>query len=780
MAKATSGGAARRSYSEKRDFARTPEPRDGAAGGDGARIFVAPQGAPIFVVQKHAARRLHWDFRLEHGGVLWSWAVPKGPSMDPADKRLAVHVEDHPVDYARFEGTIPAGNYGAGSVEIWDRGHWSPLSHDPAASLRAGELKFRLDGGRLSGSFVLVRLKPKAGDKADNWLLIKEKDTASPPRTQAPQLATLVAEAPDGPGWVTEIKFDGYRMLCRKQGDAVTLLTRNGLDWTERLPALAEAVRRLPTQSLMLDGELVSLEGDGRSSFAALQEALSNNQTGRLSYYAFDLLHQDDTDLRPLPLGARKQALKTLLEAADADQPIRISEHLTSKAARVRGEACKHGLEGVVCKRLDAPYRAGRGTDWVKLKCENREEFVIVGFTAPKGSRADLGALQVGRYDAGRVLHFAGGVGTGLSVSTLRALRGRLDGLVCKSRPRGLQGAAAAPRGTVWVKPKLVAEVRFAGITTDGMLRQASFLGLREDKPAGEVVAARPPKPSAAGTIHGQRLTHPDRLLWPDPGGITKAELAEYWQAVAARALPGIETRPLALVRCPDGIEGQHFFQKHRTRGMPEAIAEDAFEGAPYLTVSGLDGLIAASQIAAIELHCWGSGLDDAGHADQLVFDLDPGDGVRFGDVVAAAKEVRRRLREHGLAAYARTSGGKGLHVVSPIRTSADWDAVRAWCRGFAERMEQEAPDSYVASTRKSRRVGRILVDWLRNGLGSTAIASYAPRARPGGLVATPLAWREVNAALDPGGFTIRTLPGRLRGADPWARFDADRRDLDI
>ncbi|WP_428377844.1 DNA ligase D [Lichenicoccus sp.] len=836
MARTTAASRSKppRSYDDKRDFSRTPEPRGGVSRGG------APKAGPIFVVQKHDASRLHWDFRLEHGGVLWSWAVPKGPSLDPKHKRLAMHVEDHPLDYAGFEGTIPAGNYGAGTVELWDQGHWRPLADDPAAALRAGELKFVLDGNRLHGGFVLVRLKQhlsKTGvpEKAESWLLIKEQDAAVAPgadaaalerqlprkpvkvpagnsakrkpkdardplpETQAPQLATLVTEAPAGAGWISEIKFDGYRMLCRRDGDAVRLFTRNGLDWTDRVPALAAAVAALPASTLLLDGELVALDRDGRSSFGALQEVLRTGRTRSLVYYAFDLLHRDGSDLRSRKLSERKQALAALLKGSTGLEGttglIRLSEHLASEAAQVGREACKVGLEGIVCKRLDAPYKAGRGRDWLKLKCENREEAVIIGSTPPQGSRAHLGALLLARHDALGRLRFAGGVGTGFSGQTLRMLDERLRALATRTAPKQLQNRAAAPRDARWVKPELVAELRFAGITEDGMFRQASFLGLREDKPAGEVVAdvvPEHPKPSRIVTatqpasrdvreVAGQRLTHPDRLLWPRQGsdpGVTKADLAAYWEAVAARALPEIADRPLALVRCPDGIAGEHFFQKHKTRGMPDALREGTQDDAPYLALSHVAGLVAAAQIAAIELHGWGSPGCDPAHADRLVFDLDPADDVPFARTVAAALEVRRRLEAAGLACYPRTSGGKGLHVVAPVSTRMDWDAVRAWTRRFAESMQRDAPELYVSSTRKTRRSGRILVDWLRNGLGSTAVASYSPRARPGATVATPLSWREVTPKLDIKAFTIRTVPDRVRRADPWRDFERDRREL--
>ena len=849
---------AKRIYGEMRDFARTPEPRPA---GPGAR---AAGAAPIFVVQKHDATRLHWDFRLEHDGVLWSWAVPKGPSLDPHDKRLAMHVEDHPVEYATFEGTIPEGNYGAGTVEIWDRGTWAPVEADAAAALAKGELKFRLDGERLRGGFVLVRLKPRPREKAESWLLIKEHDDAERegadataleatplgkagaakpaarkkaakktgaaelPEAQEPQLAQLVRTPPTGEGWISEVKFDGYRMLVRKAGDQVRIITRNGLDWTDRLPALAEAVAGMQPETLMLDGELVALAKSGVSSFSALQDAFSTGRTRKLSYYAFDLLHLDGTDLRPQPLSERRAALERLLHDTPETGPLRFSEHLESDAAQVKKEACAVGLEGIICKRLDAPYRPGRGRDWVKVKCGNREEFVVLGYTPPGGTRQGLGSLQLGFRDEDGQLYFIGGCGTGFTGKVLKMLTERLETLRA-DKPGSLLGAEKPPRDTIWVKPELVAELSFAGFTGGGMLRHASFLGLREDKPADEVIRPVPPsdttrielgsgKAKAAGKstpaagpkaepaaqekvpprssivvarssergaaeIGGQRISHADRVLWPESANgaaLTKQDLAQYWQAIGEVAAPGIVGRPLAFVRCPDGIGGEQFFQKHLGRGMPAALHEAEADGAPYVAIGEASGLIAAAQIAALELHSWGSTEADPLHADRLVFDLDPGDGVTMPTIVEAALEVKQRLEAVGLAAFCRTSGGKGLHVVAPVATKAGWDDVRAWCRAFAEAMEADAPDRFISTTRKKDRDGRILVDWLRNGLGSTAIASFSPRARPGAGVATPLAWREVTAKLDPQSFNLRTVPARLarQKTDPWDGFADAAREL--
>jgi bifunctional non-homologous end joining protein LigD len=834
-------------YRAKRDFKATPEPAPRAR---------RAKRRPIFVVQKHDATRLHWDFRLEHKGVLLSWAVPKGPSMDPADKRLAVHVEDHPVDYADFEGVIPAGNYGAGTVELWDRGTWSPVEADADAALARGELKFELQGARLHGRFVLVRMKPRPKEHGENWLLIKEHDEAEQrgadaaelehevakpapakapanakaaakprrvkakpgwavppdavsgplPEAQAPMLASTADAPPDGPDWVSEIKFDGYRLLVEKSASRVRLFTRNGLDWTRRFAGIAEAVAALPAETLLADGEVVALREDGVSSFAMLQQALSEGRTDDLVLYLFDLLYRDGLDLRGCSLEERKAALEDLPRA---ESPVRYSEHLAGVGAAMRVRACAMGLEGIVCKRLDSPYRAGRGRAWLKVKCQGREEFVVLGFTKPQGSRSGLGALQLGFYDRTGALHYAGGCGSGFSEAVLAELAKRLAADKTDRPADVLLTEEPPPRGVTWVTPRLVAEVQFTAWSGAGRLRHAVFLGLRQDKDAREVVrdipdpeakrhrlggadeapvvvTARKPgprKPSAGGkarvaeapaVVAGVTLTHPDRALWP---GITKQALAEYWHAVAGAALPGLAARPLALVRCPDGIGGQHFFQKHASKGMPAALHEGSFDGAPYLALQEEAGLAACAQIAAIELHAWGSTLDDPGRPDQLVFDLDPGEGTAWREVIAAAQDLRRRLEAAGLALFPRTSGGKGLHLLVPLTPEADWDSTRAWCRSFAEACEREAPETYVSSVRKAKRRGRILIDWLRNGLGSTAAASFSPRARPHATVATPLSWAEVTEALDPQDFTIATVPKRLATLrhDPWKDFDKAR-----
>ncbi len=837
-------------YRGKRDFGQTPEPAPGPASAAGT--------APVFVVQKHAASRLHWDFRLEHDGVLWSWAVPKGPSMDTAHKRLAMRTEDHPLDYAGFEGVIPAGNYGAGKVEIWDRGTWNPVG-DATADIGRGEMKFTLDGARLHGRFVLIRLKPRPGERGESWLLIKEHDSeeragldaaemeATPlpkqeakpgtkpapkpkaartraaarapaakpqprdaraaklPEAQAPMLASNADVPPQGAEWLSEIKFDGYRVIIRKDGDDVRVLTRNGLDWTHRLSAVARAAATLPAETLMADGELVALQPDGLSSFPDLQAALKESRTDSLHLYLFDLLYMDGHDLRDLKLSERKTALAALVALVPGQDFIRVSDHLEGITDQVRKNACAMGLEGIICKRADSAYQAGRSRDWLKVKCHGREEFIILGWTPPQGSRTGLGSLQLGFHDEAGQLHYVGGCGSGFTEATLRDLTAQLKPLAGEPPAGLLLTEEKPPPDIAWVKPMLVAEVQYTGWSGAGRLRHAVFLGLREDKSATDVVrdvpnpevkrivlggrshsgrVVRAQKPSArSAELEGVRLTHPERELWPAADGhraVTKQDLASYWQTIGKMALDAIAHRPLAFVRCPDGIGGEHFFQKHANRGMPASLREGAFDEAPYLSLEGTDGLIATAQISAVELHGWGSTLDDAGRPERLVFDLDPGEGVTWQEIVRAAHDIKARLEAEGYASWCRTSGGKGLHLVVPLVPSCDWDFARAWCRGFAEKLERAAPDSYVASVPKARRRGRILIDWLRNGLGSTAIASFSPRARPHATVAVPVTWREVTARLDPQAFTIHTVPARLAKlkADPWAGFTDARQTL--
>lgn len=811
-------------YRRKRDFAVTAEPPPSKP--------VAEKHASIFVVQKHDASRLHWDFRLEHGGVLWSWAVPRGPSLDPHDKRLAVHVEDHPVEYAEFHGTIPQGQYGAGTVETWDRGTWEPLGSDAAADLARGEMKFVVHGKRLEGKFVLIRLKPRPNERAENWLLIKEHDAfehagtdaaaieagvpaprprgkttkakSEPsdapvtgakqgrlPAEQLPQLATLAETAPAADGWLSEIKFDGYRLLARidAQG-SVKLLTRHGHDWTARLAGAAANVAALGLKSVLLDGELVALDAEGKSDFAGLVERLKSGRDGQLFYYVFDLLHENGWDLRPCRLADRKAALQRLVSGTG---PVRFSDHVEGHAPELYKHASDAHLEGIICKRADAPYHAGRSGDWIKVKCAGREEFLVLGWTPPAGSRTGIGSLHVGFYDAAGGLHYAGAVGTGFSDRLLGELRAQLEPMKTDA-PKGLIWTGEKPdRAIRWVLPELIAEVRYQTWTGDARLRHAAFLGLRHDKPPAEVVRAPPegeaeppaPPPSPklmrvappAASAGPFRLTHPDKQLWP---GITKGDLLAYWQAVAPFAMADVAGRPLALVRCPDGIAGQQFFQKHAMAGHPASIHEGLSDGAPYLAIDGMDGLAACVQLATIEFHTWGSTIADAAHADRVVFDLDPGDGIGMEQLAAAARDIKTRLEKIGLAAFARTSGGKGLHIVCPVRDAPDWDAVRAWCRKFAELMVAAQPDRYVAAVKKSIRNQKILIDWLRNGQGSTAVASFSPRARPAAGVATPLRWREVVAKLDPATLNIRTVPARLarQKTDPWAGFAEAARPL--
>ncbi|WP_020187002.1 DNA ligase D [Methylopila sp. 73B] len=815
-------------YRQKRDFKKTSEPSgDEAASGDG----------DAYLIQKHDATRLHYDLRLELDGVLKSWAVAKGPSLVVGEKRLAVEVEDHPLAYGDFEGTIPKGEYGGGTVVLWDRGSWTPLA-DPRRGLAKGHLEFELHGEKLGGRWNLVRMARKRGEKRDNWLLIKGDDEAgrdegapdileerpesvktgrvleeiageapgwssktgkidgpkakraAPPPAKIkkaknaampdfvePALATLAAKAPAGAKWIHEIKFDGYRLIARIADGEVRLLTRSGLDWTDRFgPQVVEALKALPVTEAMIDGELIVENDAGASDFSALQEALSEGRTDSFVFYVFDLLFLDGQDLRPCALIDRKAALAKLV--GEGGPIVKLSEHFEENGGLVLQHACRLSLEGVVSKDREAPYRSGRGRSWIKSKCTHRQEFVIGGYTLSSGAKDAIGSLVVGVHE-GTKLVAVGRVGTGFSAKIARDLFARLQEREVKRSPFATKLTADEARGVRYVRPDLVAEVEFRAWTGDHHLRHASFRGLREDKPAEEVrreeagatdEAPRTQKVSAPNV----RLTHPDRVYWADVG-VTKQGLADYYMEVWPKIAPFIVGRPLSLLRCPGGVEEQCFFQKHGWKGMNAAIgqAPDPTDDEPVLTIDSREGLLGLVQGGVLEIHPWGSALKDLERPDMIILDLDPGDGVGWDRVIEAAQEAKARLEAAGLAAFVKRSGGKGLHVVAPLEPRADWPQAKAFTKAIAEAMAKDDPKAYVATVSKAKRSGKILIDYLRNGRGQTAVAPYSTRARPGAAVSAPLAWDELGPAIGPAYFTVQNMPQRLAALDkdPWAGF---------
>jgi len=869
-------------YRSMRDFSRTPEPAGKAA---------AARKRGVFVVQKHDATRLHYDFRLELEGALKSWAVPKGPSLDPGTKRLAVETEDHPLEYATFEGVIPQGAYGAGPVIVWDRGRWVPQG-DPLQGYKSGRLEFVLEGEKLRGGWLLLKLKSRSKDDSRAWLLIKRHDAearsgaaadlptlrpesvrsgsrievltagATGPRTKpsakrraepgakrvgrrsaagraprpagpaaprsprsspaprpgarvrtlAParlpgsraaslatvpgaQLCTLVSAAPAGEGWLHEIKFDGYRILCRIEDGRARLISRTGKDWTPRFATVAGAAALLPVSEALLDGEVVCFDEKGRTSFQALQAALSQGGGADFAYCVFDLLHLDGYDLAHVPLLERKRTLARLL-GSRKPAVLRYSDHVLGEGPAFYAAACRAGLEGIVSKRSDGHYVAKRTRGWLKVRCGKHQELLIVGFTPHSAEPSALGALLLGIQGPGGVLRYAGKVGTGFSDALRRDLRKRLERHVT-STPVLAHGLRLP--GAVWVKPRLVAEVSFTEWTQDGLLRHPALERLREDKLPAEVVEERPTAPPDAGsartrsfrstapsrraadpgrgdTFGGVRLTHPERVLWAEQG-LTKAALASYYVEIAEWILPDVEGRPLTLLRCPEGQGQPCFFQKHPTHGLAPGLGTvdiRASKGvAPYLVVKGAEGLVSLVQMGALELHTWGAHADDVERPDRIVIDLDPDPSLPFARVVAAARTVRARMEALGLAAFVRTTGGKGLHVVTPLRRRHSWDMVKDVARALAESLVRDEPASYLAKASKAARRGKIFVDWLRNTRGATAVATYSSRARAGAPVSVALGWDELDARLDPSTFTVLSVPKRLRALkqDPWAGY---------
>lgn len=829
-------------YRQKRNFKTTSEPK-----GRKAR-----KSGNAFVIQKHDATRLHYDLRLEMDGVMKSWAVTRGPSLVPEDKRLAVQVEDHPLEYNEFEGTIPKGEYGGGTVIIWDRGTWSPVE-DAKKGLAKGHLEFELKGEKLSGRWHLVRMARKPSERRDNWLLMKSDDDAArtskdpdilkerpesvktgrlidevageapgwssktgkiakpaarsrkKPAATAPKetsldlpdassikgakkkampgfiepaLAALKPAPPADERWLHEIKFDGYRLQARIEAGRIKLLTRSGLDWTKRFgKEVVAALQALPLGTAIIDGELVVETATGASDFSALQADLSAGRSDRFSFYVFDLLYLDGYDLRDLPLVTRKEMLEQVVGPELG--LIRYSSHFEQNGGLVLRHACRLSLEGVISKLRDAPYRSGRGKAWVKSKCSARQEFVISGYVPSTTSRKSIGSLVLGVFDEDRLMH-VGRVGTGFSSVVAEDLFKRLERMRVSESPFAEKLTADEARLARYVRPELVAEVEFRAWTADGHLRHASFRGLREDKAAREVMREAP-KGKAASAKPQRRtvtLTHPDRIYWPD-AGVTKEGLADYYTEVWRYIAPHIVGRPLALLRCPSGIEGQMFFQKHAWKGLNKNIVlindpKDKDDD-PLIAINDLDGLMGLVQSAVLEIHPWGSTIADWERPDMLVMDRDPGEGVGWEAIIAAAEETRERLQNAGLNPFVKTSGGKGLHVAVPLMPKADWPKVKAFTKALADSMAADSPERYVSTISKAKRRGKILIDYLRNQRGMTAVAPYSTRARPGAAVSMPLAWEELSPGIGPAYFTVENTPTRLAAltSDPWEEFRA-------
>jgi bifunctional non-homologous end joining protein LigD len=809
-------------YNRKRDFTKTKEPRGRKLKGKG----------DSFVVQKHAASRLHWDFRLELDGVLKSWAVPKGPSIDPGEKRLAMRTEDHPLDYGSFEGTIPAGEYGGGTVMLWDMGRWIPHpDKDPRKTIEEGHLHFTLEGERMKGEWVLFRLNPREGERGEPWMLKKvtdeyadedngdelvddcvtsvttgrtmaeiaagedvwrsnrggqkggrgkKKSGKAPPPFQEPQLATLVDDVPPGDAWIHEIKYDGYRLLLAVGDGVATAWTRNGKDWSDKFKALVRAAAKLPAGCL-IDGEAVAVDENGKPSFQLLQSTLKDRQGANLVFYAFDLLVDRGEDIKKLPNIVRKDRLASLL--AGVSPPIIYGDHIVGRGEEMFEAVCKQGGEGIISKKASATYSGTRTRNWLKIKCIQRQEFVIVGWSE-SDKRIGFRSLLLAAKEKGK-LTYVGKVGTGFNMKSMADLMRRMKPLAVDKAP--VEVPRADRKGAHWIKPQLVAEIAFAEFTDDGILRHPSFMGLREDKPASQVVVETPkhtedvtkqPKRKsskakkakhASAEDFGIEISSPDRVIFPELG-LTKKDLADYYATIEPLIMVDAADRPMTLIRFPAGRTGESFFQKHDKGTFGEhvkqiPIEEKAGHFEDYLYFEDIRGLLACVQMGTIEFHGWGSKVDKVEYPDRLVFDLDPDVGLDFGNVKEAAMLLRELLKGLDLESWPLLSGGKGLHVVVPLDASEDWPTVKSFAERFSRAISEAEPKMFTANIRKEQRKGRIFLDWLRNQRGATAVMPYSARGREGAPVSAPIAWDELDKYESGHHFSIRDVDELLKRA---------------
>ncbi|NLR40132.1 DNA ligase D [Novosphingobium sp. ERW19] len=815
-------------YNAKRDFTRTGEPSGKKASSTTGNLFI---------VQKHDATRLHWDFRIEVDGVLKSWAVTRGPSPDPEDKRLAVQTEDHPLSYAEFEGTIPEGEYGGGTVMLWDRGTWEPIKGKSAKDLLDGHLHFRLVGQRMKGEWLLIRLKKRGNEKRENWLLRKiddafaaqgdllveraltsvltgrtmaeiaadkrsshslkgkrgkdfaaemqaaAKHNARMTKAQAPgkkrgaaplpafqpvQLATLVDSVPEGRQWLHEIKFDGYRALIAAKGKDVRVFTRSGLDWSEKFSPLIRHFASLDLPSCLIDGEITASDAEGNPDFSRLQAVLKRGhgeqgEGDALSFHAFDLLELDGEDLKPLSNVERKQRLSGLL--AEASPPIHVADHIIGGGEKLLEAMCRAGQEGIIAKRADAPYLPKRTQNWLKVKCILRQEFIIVGMTKSSARRRPFASLLLAQRE-GDALVYKGKVGTGFNEGLLDELAARFEPL--RREDRALEVPKTEARGASWLEPVVVAEIAFAEFTGEGRVRHASFVGLREDKKAEDVTPEKPVRIENPKEIIS--ISNRSRVIFPESGQ-TKGDLADYYAQLAPAMLPFLANRPLSLVRCPQGRAKQCFFQKHDSGSFGEhvhhvPIREKDGDSEDYLYVGDAAGILTCVQMGTIEFHGWCARTDDVEAPDRMVIDLDPDEGLDFADVKRAAKDIRSRLSDLGLVSFAMLSGGKGVHVVIPLRRDHSWQAHASFAERFAKALGMAEPERYVANMSKAKRKGRIFIDWLRNQRGSTAVMPYSARARANAPVAAPIDWNELDDFEKASAFTISDAAALLKRSE--------------